>query len=393
MASQQHDAVFDQSLDEDDEESSQSQDEDDLELNDDVLLPNDDALMEDEEDEELEEEEDLNSPSTSSPIIVTPSVTVALPAATPSATAVTVASIPNGNNSESTPDLKRPRIETTLIVHEERKPAPAPFDESRRLFQRLWTDEDEIELLQGFLDYTATRGGTSGTHHHHHHNDTALFYDQIKSKLQLDFNKNQLVEKLRRLKKKFRNVLNRIGSGKEFAFKSAHDQATFEISRKIWGNSGGRGSVDDTVLDDEEVNVSVNPNFSNFEVKSEYFATDKKLTPTPATSRSRKRSRPSKSGVKTEDNVAINAGNNESIGVGGNVIEETVRSCLSPIFKELLSGGSSRFWSWRCIQSGWCWCRTRLRLHWRNCGPWEGDWLMMNVDFDLSPPSCSFCCT
>ncbi|KAL2504638.1 Uncharacterized protein Adt_20259 [Abeliophyllum distichum] len=33
------------------------------------------------------------------------------------------------------------------------------------------------------------------------------FYDQIKDKLQLDFNKNQLVEKLRVLKKKYRNII------------------------------------------------------------------------------------------------------------------------------------------------------------------------------------------
>ena len=43
-----------------------------------------------------------------------------------------------------------------------------------------------IELLQGFLDYTTTRGST-------HHNDTALFYDQ--SKLQLDFNYNSVNNK------------------------------------------------------------------------------------------------------------------------------------------------------------------------------------------------------
>ncbi|KAL5180768.1 putative transcription factor [Glycine soja] len=61
--------------------------------------------------------------------------------------------------------------------------------------------------------------------------EKAATADQIKSKLQLNFNKNQLVEKIRRLKKKYRNILNKICSDKEFSFKSAHDQATFEISR------------------------------------------------------------------------------------------------------------------------------------------------------------------
>ncbi|XP_050387317.1 probable transcription factor At5g28040 [Argentina anserina] len=102
---------------------------------------------------------------------------------------------------------------------------------------------------QGFLDYTTQRGNKGGSHQ----NDTALFYDQIKSKLQLEFNKNQLVEKLRRLKKKYRNVLNKIAAGKEVSFKSPHDQATFEISRKIWSNNGCIAAADNP-LDDEDPN-------------------------------------------------------------------------------------------------------------------------------------------
>ncbi|KAF5739525.1 hypothetical protein HS088_TW12G00731 [Tripterygium wilfordii] len=198
------------------------------------------------------------------------------------------------------------------------------MDDSRRLFQRLWTDEDEIELLQGFLEYAVQRGGNA------HHPDTTILYDQIKSKLQLDFNKNQLVEKLRRLKKKYRNVLNKINSGKEFSFKSPHDQATFEISRKIW-------SKDNTALDDDEGNPNANP--IDVEVETEDFG-DRKATP-----KSRKRSRPKSSGgAKVDDrrgvndelvsnNVNSNNTNNTNDNSNANVsslTEETVKSCLSP---------------------------------------------------------------
>ncbi|XP_065852907.1 probable transcription factor At3g04930 [Euphorbia lathyris] len=350
MASEQHDTVFDHDLD-DDDESSQSQDDDDDLDNDDVMVENDDVLADE------EDEEDLNSvsPSTSSPVTV--------PIAVPSASVVTIA-VPNGVNlnppvsasMDSTPDPKRQRFETTLVIHqpEEKKPLPPPppppqqIDESRRLFQRLWTDEDEIELLQGFHDYTTQRGSN--------HHDTALFYDQIKSKLQLDFNKNQLVEKLRRLKKKYRNVLAKISSGKEFSFKTVHDQATFEISRKIW-SSTGKLCGEDGNLDDEDGNPNPNqPNFVEAEVKIE----DPKSTP-----RSRKRARPrsataAASGVKLEDkrlpnepqplpqpqsqppvptteiNNNTNAVHNNSPNVPG-LIEETIRSCLSPLLKELLN--------------------------------------------------------
>ncbi|KAK0600817.1 hypothetical protein LWI29_018677 [Acer saccharum] len=346
MASEQNDTVFpeeDQDLEDDDESSE----DDDLELNDDVLP----------DEEEEDDEEDLNSNSASASAS-TPAITVAFPSAavsttsvSASASAVTVAVPPSAGGEE--PDPKRPRV----IVQEEKKPLPLQLDESRRLFQRLWTDEDEIELLQGFLDYTSQRGNV-------HHHDTALFYDQIKSKLQLEFNKNQLVEKLRRLKKKYRNVLAKISSGKDFSFKTAHDQATFEISRKIWcSNNNNTPNV--TVLDDEEANhnnnnhvnfyheVKLTPHHNNSSIVVHHSGNinnhEEKVTP-----RSRKRSR--SKAVASENVVLMNNSENANtnnvggsvgvgVGVGGNnsnngiagVVEETVKSCLSPLFKELLS--------------------------------------------------------
>ncbi|CAJ2631527.1 unnamed protein product [Trifolium pratense] len=364
MASQQHDTVFpDEDIDDEDEEFHEYEEEDE----------------EEEEDVLVEEEENAS--------ISAPSVTVAVPGSaisngeirppivTPTATTIVFAN--------SFPDSKRQRLDQI----EEKKP---PLEDSRKLFQRLWTDEDEMELLQGFLDYTTQRGSS-------HHNDTAQFYDQIKSKLQLDFNKNQLVEKIRRLKKKYRNVLNKISSGKEFVFKTAHDQATFEISRKIWNNVAPIAG--DIAIDDEEINLNPSPNpnlnFTPVILKSE------------STSHTRKRSRPRsviRSFEKRESNDAIasirdrdylninlnnpnpnfnpnpianpiiattsatvntaatttaptittapntnpainanNYSNNCSSNIGNSVagvIEETVRSCLSPLLKELMTSAT-----------------------------------------------------
>ncbi|KAB2630045.1 mediator-associated protein 1 [Pyrus ussuriensis x Pyrus communis] len=337
----------------------------------------DDVVDEDEEEDDVEDDDDvLNddvinsaSPSTSSagatdsiPVAIataTPTVTVALPARAPPTVPLTLTSAPTtviANDAVLSSDPKRhPALSSQP---EEKK--QAALDDSRRLFQRLWTDEDEIELLQGFLDYTTQRGSRGS----HGQNDTALFYDQIKSKLQLDFNKSQLVEKLRRLKKKYRNVLSKIASGKDISFKSPHDQATFEISRKIWSNIGRIGA-DENALDDED--PPSNPNFGSYEIKAEEaagFAGDKKSTP-----RSRKRSRiqprsdekrppPPLRGGFVEPSPVIKDNNNStniSNNGGGNncsncnvqgLIEETVKSCLSPLFKELLSnamgGGPSR---------------------------------------------------
>ncbi|KAL6142778.1 hypothetical protein ACLB2K_061054 [Fragaria x ananassa] len=325
-----------------------------------------DDVVDEDDDYDVDDDDVINSASPSStsnsalPVAIAtataaahPVVTVALPAPPlKSALAVVV------------PDPKRPRTiqydPVLLPAPEEKKPV-AVVDE-RRLFQRLWTDEDEIELLQGFLDYTTQRGNKGGGGSHQ--NDTALFYDQIKSKLQLEFNKNQLVEKLRRLKKKYRNVLNKIANGKEVSFKSPHDQATFEISRKIWSNIGGvgAGGADDNALDDEDPNPNPNnPNFNHFEVKTE----DAPAGFQKATPRSRKRQRPPAQ-PKTP-NLAEPAAvpvikenhhnvNNGGVGVGGGsncgncnvqgMIEETVKSCMSPLFRELMSnsmgGGQAR---------------------------------------------------
>ncbi|KAE9598097.1 hypothetical protein Lal_00004186 [Lupinus albus] len=348
---QHHDTVFaEQDMEEDDDESHDDLIEEDEDYFDDDVLP----------------DPNDNQPSPSTALAVTIAVP---PPISPAATTTTAS------------DSKRYQIQDKK-----------PIDDSRRLFQRLWTDEDEIELLQGFLDYTSHRGSS-------HHNDTALFYDQIKSKFQIDFNKNQLVEKIRRLKKKYRNVLNKISSGKDFSFKSAHDQATFEISRKIWRNIGqvsGGVVVDDNALDEDEINLNPiqnpnnhypnhNPNINLNLVHSVAIlgnSGEKKSTP------SRKRSRPQSAMMRIDEKprellndgsglglgsgsglnlnlnkdhnyinnsaatatVAANVNNNKNYENNCNsgqhhsssssipgLIEETVRSCLSPVLKELVS--------------------------------------------------------
>lgn len=106
----------------------------------------------------------------------------------------------------------------------------------RRLFQRLWTDEEEIQMLRGFLDFTRRRGTTLASHQY----DTGPFYDEMRRQLgssssSSSFSKSQLIEKLRRLKKKYRNCAARMRSkGPTFTFRSPHEQAVFDLARHIW---------------------------------------------------------------------------------------------------------------------------------------------------------------
>ncbi|KAG1370919.1 putative transcription factor [Cocos nucifera] len=219
--------------------------------------------------------------------------------------------------------------------------AVSGYDDSRRLFQRLWTDEDEITILKGFLEFTVRRGTTFASHQY----DTGPFYEEIKKELQLEFTKNQLVEKLRRLKKKYRNVVGRMRSaGKDFAFKSPHEQAIYDIARNIWSANVKRPRDSD----DDDLNT---PNNASYTIEATSVAADGAMNSDRRMSRSRRRFRRGTAeeaaaptvGVPVENSVpATQVPSSEAAAIPG-IIEETVKSCLSPLFKELIysaTGGS-----------------------------------------------------
>jgi hypothetical protein len=116
------------------------------------------------------------------------------------------------------------------------------------MFQRLWTDEEELLILRGFLDFTARRGTTFASHQY----DTGPFYEEIRRRLSFDFTKSQLIEKLRRLKKKYRVCAARVAAqGAAFAFRSTHEGAIYDVARHIWrpafrrGEGGGAADASD----------------------------------------------------------------------------------------------------------------------------------------------------
>ncbi|XP_072976048.1 probable transcription factor At3g04930 [Typha angustifolia] len=224
--------------------------------------------------------------------------------------------------------------------------AAAAYDESRRLFQRLWTDEDELIILRGFLEFTTRRGTAFASHQY----DTGPFYEDMKKQLQLEFSKNQLIEKLRRLKKKYRNCVNRIRTaGKDFAFRSPHEQAIFEIARNIWSPSIKRARESD----DDDFNTPNSADAPDVTVGNDGDG---------RVSRSRRRIRrraveESVAAVAIETAAAAGGGGTavpvtvtveNSIpattratslpsAMNSGIVEETVKNCLSPLFKELIN--------------------------------------------------------
>ncbi|WOK96057.1 putative transcription factor [Canna indica] len=230
---------------------------------------------------------------------------------------------------------------------ERRSVGVVSFDESRRLFQRLWTDEEEIKILQGFFEFTSKRGTTFASHQY----DTGPFYEEIKRQLQFEFTKNQLIEKLRRLKKKYRNCVSRMRSmGKDFTFKSAHERAIYDISRNIWSASVKRAHESDDEYLNTPSNTVTNEIFT-VPINEGSFGSDRRMSRSRRRLRRRMTEEAAGAAVAAVGGVVAGAENPTSLvhtpstsaAEIPSIIEETVKSCLSPLFKELINsaiGGS-----------------------------------------------------
>ncbi|CAH8304174.1 unnamed protein product [Eruca vesicaria subsp. sativa] len=102
------------------------------------------------------------------------------------------------------------------------------------MFQRLFSETDEIAMLQGFLDFTSTKGDPS--------ENMDAFCEYVKTLIDFNASKAQIVTKLQRCKKKFVNIVkNSLKKGKtedKITCAKDLDQKAFELSRKIWGSDG-----------------------------------------------------------------------------------------------------------------------------------------------------------
>ncbi|KAK8467949.1 hypothetical protein PHAVU_007G185500 [Phaseolus vulgaris] len=189
-----------------------------------------------------------------------------------------------------------------------------------RQYQRLWTKQDEMELLKGYLDYMKQHGRATTTLH----NDVASLYDHVRPKLNVDFNRNQLVEKLRRLKRKHKLALDK-GKDKEVPKGNLQEQAIFEISHKIWGNDT------DNLLDQDSFDGA-----SGRTPESRYLGGNVKVkidqldNSDEIDERVPKRLRLHDAEDENRDYEQNNGGNIQGF------IEETMRSCFSPLLKEVL---------------------------------------------------------
>ncbi|CAA7396056.1 unnamed protein product [Spirodela intermedia] len=93
-------------------------------------------------------------------------------------------------------------------------------------FERVWSKEDEMKLLQALIDCQEEYGVDPSS-------SIDLIHRHIRVSQHMQFSRSQVYEKIRRLKQKFEATVTKMRSNHPGSIKP-HDQAMFELSQKIW---------------------------------------------------------------------------------------------------------------------------------------------------------------
>ncbi|KAJ6377870.1 hypothetical protein OIU78_028155 [Salix suchowensis] len=94
--------------------------------------------------------------------------------------------------------------------------------------QRLWSDEDEIVMLNGMVEYQSEKGKSPFA-------DNGDFHGFVKESLHVDATNSQFLDKVRRLKKKYFTDVEKNEKEIDEIFSKPHDLECVELAKKIWG--------------------------------------------------------------------------------------------------------------------------------------------------------------
>ncbi|KAH6776074.1 hypothetical protein C2S52_013635 [Perilla frutescens var. hirtella] len=135
---------------------------------------------------------------------------------------------------------KRSRVESKEIQDSLRSCKSSRIDEKKSAsftpgggvgcINRLWSNDDEIAVLNGMIEFKTVKGLDPNA-------DMGAFHSFIKGKLEVDFTRDQLRTKITRMKKRFFNALKKGGKGVDPVFSKPHEDKAFEISKRIWGGA------------------------------------------------------------------------------------------------------------------------------------------------------------
>lgn len=139
-------------------------------------------------------------------------------------------------------DSDTKRSKRKLAENSEKKGNPS--DEGKKLFVRVWSEDDELAILRGMIDYSAKKKADPVA-------DLNAFHEFIKSKINIDVSRTQLQDKIRRLRKKYENNAGKEKNGKERTFTNPHEQKAYDLSKKIWGT---KKTVGEETLENPKAN-------------------------------------------------------------------------------------------------------------------------------------------
>ncbi|KAL0363268.1 UNVERIFIED_CONTAM: putative transcription factor [Sesamum calycinum] len=157
----------------------------------------------------------------------------------------TAAKRPAEEKETEAKDAKKSKKKAELDTSEKK----STDDSKKLLFQRLWSEDDEIVILKGMIDYVTKKKSDPVA-------DLNAFHDFIKKNLHVDVTRTQLQDKIRRLRRKYENNKSKEKEGKDRTFSKPHEQKAYELSKKIWGNENGKENGVERVMGSPKVNGS-----------------------------------------------------------------------------------------------------------------------------------------
>ncbi|GER49293.1 DNA-binding storekeeper protein-relatedtranscriptional regulator [Striga asiatica] len=140
------------------------------------------------------------------------------------------------------------------------KEAEPEASEKKQLFQRLWSESDEIALLNGIMQFRAEKKSDPS-------DNMDAFLAFIKKDLHIDVTKTQMKKKISRMKEKYTSNKRKEQEGKRRAFTSQHEQEAYDLSEKVWGAEKEKGV--------EKANGSAAENFTRRHEQETYDLPEK----------------------------------------------------------------------------------------------------------------------
>lgn len=155
---------------------------------------------------------------------------------------------PETDEKDPRKDKKKKKKVADLVDEDHAEKQPVVDDPKKNLFQRLWTEDDEVVILKGMLNFKK-KGMDVNSH-------LSAFVDTIKDSLHIsDVSKTQVQSKIRTLKRKFQNAAKKAKPGEDPGNLKPHDAKLYQLSKKVWLEEIGKEGKDN---DDERKSAGDN---------------------------------------------------------------------------------------------------------------------------------------